>query len=460
MKVSRKVGRRSRSSISRRRLRNKKSRSGSKKKHTQRGGKRGPGQKRMRVRTHKRGRRFHRGGVNCVDTATPDDKIITISIDTSGVITPDPKNDNVVFSASKYKKCYANNMCHDIPLTGVLLKGIFWLKIVDVTLKYTKKTGTLGGVFNKKGVSSPFEVVIIKKKSEEDYYVILTRKDGNVGQYGTYGSSLEVFFMIHSSTLVDPKKLQIMESNQPVSSGPSTDGHMYDFNFTENTPYFNYIAKAAKFLQDYDKKQSEVKAQNEASKNDAVIETATSDDLEVKLSGETKPQTFGNFKKEFIEFARVNKQKLDDNQELTDGVRNKNKNKIMIDQLLLQILLARYKLMRRIYFNDNDILYMYDSVKEEVTSDLLTQTTRVREIIEKLGNGLQDQQSNFDSCIEAITKLISTMGSDQYVHLDTKQEQKLAEELKQELEQKPGQNDDDLLSSAAHVAPENQEITA
>jgi hypothetical protein len=59
MKVSRKVTRRSRSSISRRRLRNKN------RKHTKtikRGkhGKRGRGHK--RVRTHKHGRRFHKGG--------------------------------------------------------------------------------------------------------------------------------------------------------------------------------------------------------------------------------------------------------------------------------------------------------------------------------------------------------------------------------------------------------------
>ena len=58
MKVSRKVTRRSRSSVSRRRLRNKN------RKHTKtiKRGKQGRGQKRMRVRTHKRGKRFHRGG--------------------------------------------------------------------------------------------------------------------------------------------------------------------------------------------------------------------------------------------------------------------------------------------------------------------------------------------------------------------------------------------------------------
>jgi hypothetical protein len=66
-RISRKVGRRSHSSISRRRLRNKKSKSGYKKKYakTQKGGtgkhgKHGRGHKRSR--THKHGKRFHRGG--------------------------------------------------------------------------------------------------------------------------------------------------------------------------------------------------------------------------------------------------------------------------------------------------------------------------------------------------------------------------------------------------------------
>ena len=73
MKVSRKVARRknSRSSfVSRKRFRNKKSRSGYRKKHTktQKGGKRGRDQKRMGARTHKRGKRFHRGGVDCYES--------------------------------------------------------------------------------------------------------------------------------------------------------------------------------------------------------------------------------------------------------------------------------------------------------------------------------------------------------------------------------------------------------
>jgi hypothetical protein len=74
MKVSRKVGRRNHSSFSRRRLRNKKTKSGYRKKHTRQGGRRGRGHK--RARTYKRGKRFHRGGVGDFD----DDDIVSGSI--------------------------------------------------------------------------------------------------------------------------------------------------------------------------------------------------------------------------------------------------------------------------------------------------------------------------------------------------------------------------------------------
>lgn len=70
MKVSRKVGRHKRASsvsVSRRRLRNKKSykKNSYRKKHTQQGGKYGKrGRVHKRMRTYKHGRRFHKGGKN------------------------------------------------------------------------------------------------------------------------------------------------------------------------------------------------------------------------------------------------------------------------------------------------------------------------------------------------------------------------------------------------------------
>jgi hypothetical protein len=75
MKISRKVGRRSRSSVSRRRLRNKKSykKNSYRKKHTQRGGKRGKhGRGHKRMRTYKHGKKFHRGGKDMPIFGSPD----------------------------------------------------------------------------------------------------------------------------------------------------------------------------------------------------------------------------------------------------------------------------------------------------------------------------------------------------------------------------------------------------
>jgi hypothetical protein len=75
MKVSRKAGRRSRSSVSRRRLRNKKSykKNSYRKKHTQRGGKHGKhGRGHKRARTHKHGKRFHRGGTDMPFFGSPE----------------------------------------------------------------------------------------------------------------------------------------------------------------------------------------------------------------------------------------------------------------------------------------------------------------------------------------------------------------------------------------------------
>ena len=439
MKVSRKVWRRKHSrssSISCRRLRSKKSNSGYKKKNgkTQKGGKRGRSYKRMRVHTHKRGKRFHKGGVGhpCKDTTIPVStktnrpvaEIIKITSGPSGVTFPDPTNENVV-SGLKYEKCFAKDSAYNTDGAN----GIYWLKISRVTLKNTKKTGTLNGAFNKKGVPSPFEVVIIKIK-EGGFEVILTRQDENVGKYNesvfSAGLSLEVYFMIHTRTLdelehalTDATKLEKMESNQ---------NHIYDFNFNENQPYFNYITQAANFLERYTTQVATQKANDEKAFKDAVINEAKSDDLVVTLADETR--TFGDFKKEFIELAQYNKQKLDDSSLLSHEVKETNKKKI--DNLLLQILLARYKLMRIIFFQQKSLLNWYDNSKEELTKALLKQTESVRTIVEELGNG--NDPTNFNRCIVSIQQLISSMGTNS--QLDTEQKQK----LEQALQQPPVQN--------------------
>lgn len=133
MKVSKKVGRRSRSSISRRRLRNKKS--GYRKKHTQRGGKRG---KCTRTRSYKRGRRFHRGGAPGNDDDVPVRERGAFEL-------PQP---------NPYIELRAVTSSNNIPFT---MKG--------VKLDY-KRTDSVYGFSKKPPVQGMFDVEIYNKPGE------------------------------------------------------------------------------------------------------------------------------------------------------------------------------------------------------------------------------------------------------------------------------------------------------
>jgi hypothetical protein len=111
MKASRKVGRRKHgrhSYITRRRLRNKKNKSGYRKKHakTQKGGKRGRGHK--RTRTYKRGKRFHMGGMdaNCyVELGEP--SVFFLKYKKQGLFST---NDTKPFMVSVFG-CKSDNTC-------------------------------------------------------------------------------------------------------------------------------------------------------------------------------------------------------------------------------------------------------------------------------------------------------------------------------------------------------------
>jgi hypothetical protein len=266
MKVSRKVGRRKRASsysISRRRLRNKKSRSGYRKKNakTQKGGKRGRGQKRMRARTHKRGKRFHRGGLNedgtglnkCTDGGTPDKPGNVIDLNSGIFPTPEFSDDDIANYTGVYKKCFSMMSSYDY-------SGVDVLEFSNVNLVYTKNTGALGGFFNASEASNPFKVVIIRAKNAlVKFNVILTRtgKDDKIGEYDIFApySSLEVFFILSGTDLDGIKKeltysskLKIMKSNQHYKDSMS---HTYNFNFDKNTRYFEYFKRAAEYLENY-----------------------------------------------------------------------------------------------------------------------------------------------------------------------------------------------------------------
>lgn len=187
MKVSRKVGRRSRkhtSSVSRRRLRNKKSRSGYKKRYakTQRGG------ARSRKYGHKRGKRFHRGGgLTDIDPDIGDQNETEMEVFDYEPTTQDPKlttSDipipsltccqslpNDIFRVRTHTTKMENALYFEYERTdgrrhklgkmlgvGKPVRGLF-----DIVILWT-------GTFERSQVSHIFLLRRIKNKNDEDEY--------------------------------------------------------------------------------------------------------------------------------------------------------------------------------------------------------------------------------------------------------------------------------------------------
>jgi hypothetical protein len=451
MKVTKKLGRRKHSrssSIYRRRLRSKKSykKNSYRKKNakTQKGGKRGRGHK--RARTHKRGKRFHRGGVICVNGGTKHQKELGRVIDLSSGISDPPQlvNTDVAFYPGLYKKCISHNMSHKFGDKG----GAYVLEFSNVNLVYTKKTGALGGVFNKRGVPSPFNVVIIKEING-NFSVILTRtgKGDKIGEYEKYepGASLEVYFIVYRKDL-DRIKIALTDYLQ-LDKMESNNHHMYDFNFQENTQYFNYFKRAAEFLSKHigdalNKEQrlseqnatiiakveaAEKQKKNEAKKKkDEAFEEVRElgDNLEVKFDGQTEPIKFSDFKRELIELAQFNKQQID-NQPL--DTETKKRRTDQIDKIVKVIVNAQYKLMKDSFIH----LKVYDNYDTFYSRRRrLDNINKLKEQMNKLVDGTDDN--------EEILSLTDSLRSDESHddELDIEQKQR----FEQELEQRPVQN--------------------
>jgi hypothetical protein len=236
MKVSRKVGRRSRkhtsSSVSRRRFRSKKS--GYKKRYTktQKGGKRGRGYK--RARTYKRGKRFHKGGVNYKER----DDYATIN-------NPSELEKKLTLSKLNYPKTSftlyiqhtgytsdddkINERKHDDPI---------------ITLKCQKKP-------NKFGISFPampqkFSCHIYYALDEGDYGI-----SGNNTGETLVGVSLQrkdnekvgfKFYDKPENVVKQLRNLSNLGNIQAKQLGTTGIGEMYSFNFPENQAMFNAIA--------------------------------------------------------------------------------------------------------------------------------------------------------------------------------------------------------------------------
>ena len=481
MKVSRKVGRRSRSSISRRRLRNKKSKNSYRKNNakTQKGGKRGPGQKRMRVRTHKRARRFHRGG----DVITTGEGIKNTFID------------------------YGDN--YEIKIIDRETQSFCIGKKNNVVMFKVKKEGTFSTTEPQK-----FYCVLkyTIKKDGDNYnvrsFLLLTKVDNSNIVFSVGGDN-----KMNSSPLLDTASNQEilaekLKSKNFLEKMRSMKNILYDFSDPANKSIFDKLAEIFE-NKDYTssvlaKFKSSIESSPPAPESEATLalkqqfeqielkqkeynELLTQekekikkeveilgDNLEVTFEGQQSAVKFSDFKSELMQIAKSSIQKINDNSKLTD--RNKNECKDFIKFLLLQILLAQYKIMKQTYLliklkelNDTNDSPLYHKLKGEDNIDenafmslnlrnLLEKTNKVKKIIESVGNLKYNYSKNFFTDKYSLTTFSDNLLDDDY--LDTEQKRKLEQELEQEPEQPSRQNDDELLSSAAPVAPENQEITA
>jgi hypothetical protein len=266
MKVSRKVGRRSRkhtsSSISRRRLRSKKSykKNSYRKKNakTQKGGKRGRSYKRMRVHTHKRGKRFHKGG-NPGDSLDFVEKLMYPQSewayqeeqnilrkkrqDYATITDPsqfkDQTNGGKLIMHSTHYSSKVSLVTHDPNLNN----DPYNYRSPIITLKCQKKTG---GFFPAK--PQKFSCYISyhynTQENEIRVYVSFTRENNNdiVFQFiGTPDNVANQLKNLNDLSRVTAKK------------GPSAqhDGEIYSFNFpNENREMFNAIADVIIYYED------------------------------------------------------------------------------------------------------------------------------------------------------------------------------------------------------------------
>ena len=460
MKVSRKVWRRKHSrssSISRRRLRSKKSnkKNSYRKKNgkTQKGGKRGRSYKRMRVHTHKRLKRFHRGGADCEDGGTKDEDKPGIVIDLQNYTleSTDEQTQNlqiddshVTYYPRGYKKCFAHNTT-----TSHGVNGVYAIEFTNVPLAYTK-----AGFFTGKRFPGRFKVVIYEiKPTSTDvthktktplrfFWVILTRQDENTGKFSRWdpGLALETYFTLNAGSLNNIiLALRPANSLTPANSLKKIEsnhkGNYYNFYYNENQKFFELLIRAAMVLSVYvenlftaekiksrNEELADKEKKNEAKrKKDEAFEEIRklNDNLEVKLDGQTEPIKFSDFKRELIELAQSNKQQID-NQPL--DTETKKRRTDQIDKIVKVIVNSQYKLMKDSFIH----LKVYGNYDQFYSGRRrLDNINKLKEQMNKLVDGTHDN--------EEILSLTESLRYDESHddELDREQKQRLEQELEQ-----------------------------
>ena len=492
MKVSRKVGRRNHSrgsSISRRRFRSKKSRSGYKKKYakTQRGGARS--RKYGNKRTHKRGKRFHRGGGNGFERALNDPGSAAgrslgqarQRANSIRVIT-DANELKIGFQGGRYKKeDYKNEV--DVLLAPCNTNCVVVFKVKKITggifpTQSQRFFCTLTFRFNKTNPSVPVM-----------YSFALEREDRKIVFSLSGESKMKDSILPESATnqqiLVEKlKSADFLKQMKyfPDNTNP-TNIILYDFSDPTNIPIFdalaniildsNYTQKAKgvdgvnisasantpalapsneELMRQKEQKQEQYMLEQEEYKKKLSEEKEKineevkrlGDELEVTLLEQTTPVKFNDFKTELMQIAESSIGKIMNSTTLDDDKKEGRKGYIKF--LLLELLLSQYKIMKRIYLltkikelNDTDgsPLYKqvtgYDNIDTNpflgrMISDLLQNTENVKKIMEGLGDETYDVPSKYLIDKNSVNKLSESLNS-----LDDESEQKT--KLEKEIEE-------------------------
>jgi hypothetical protein len=413
----------------------------------------------MRSHTHKRGKRFHKGGADCEDGGTKDKNkpgleidLINYTLESTDKQTQILPIDysHVTYYPRGYRKCFAHNTT-----TSHGENGVYAIEFKNVPLAYTK-----AGFFTGKRFPGRFKVVIyeekptsrdVSRKTGEPlrfFWVILTRQDENTGKFSrSYpGLALETYFMLNEGSLDDI--IRALTQANPLNSLKEIEsnhkGNYYNFDYDKNQKFFELLIRAARVLSVYvedlfmaeqnataEEKQADKQKQNEAKqkKDDAFREIRElKDNLEVTLDGQTEPINFSDFKKELIELAQSNKQQID-NQPLDNETKKRRTDQI--DKIVKVIVNSQYKLMK-----DSFIRLKVSGNYNEFHSGIrrLNNINKLKEQMNKLVDGTNDIEEIL-SLTESLTESLRYDESPDD-ELDIEQKQR----LEQELEQPPEQN--------------------
>ena len=425
MKVSRKVARRSRkhtSSISRRRFRNNKNKkSGYKKRYakTQKGGKRGRGHKRMGARTHKRGKRFHRGGENGFDNCGSI-TLIPLYKDRNRSLIP-PNDDN-----KKMRRYFTTN---------------------TPTIYYTKVGSKNGATYTSSRFAmeghSEFTIYVdfITSGDNVDLIIDFTRDPlddkSPTFLFQIQGSKEEIRnFLINMPSLLtgnpqteSDKKYSTRVAHDGVveiKNFPSSSRRVYSFKSPKNEATFKRIADCIKSkipgvaaapapaaaaaavpvgADDDDDptmaprvRQDNIKSEYIPDAIKEITQLEDDDSFQTGIYDDNPKLKFGSIKKDLIDYAKEQKTLIDGNVLFSDI--QKENYKSQIDELLKLLLFAQFMFMTKLKINryvTNKIGKNYILDFQVMTSleNMEHLTTSTKKFIENLvtGNEEANQQT-------------------------------------------------------------------